>query len=72
MRIGGNDKNIFRFLSLFLLNIPDKAICDSSKEISINVFMLETVFLQYFRIGSEDTQEMKIMYDELLKMFSIH
>ena len=54
------------------MNIPDKAICDSSKEISINVFMLETVFLQYFRIGSEDTQEMKIMYDELLKMFSIH
>ena len=55
LRIGGNDKNIFRFLSLFLLNIPDKAICDSSKEILINVFMLETAFLQYFRIGSEDT-----------------
>ena len=72
LRIGDNDKSIFRFLSLFLLDIPDKVICDSSKEISTIVFMLETVFLQYFRIGSEETQEMKIMYDELLKMLSIH
>lgn len=68
LRIGGKDKNIFKFFSLLLLNIPDKVICDSSKEISTNVFMLETAFLQYFHIGSEETQEIKIMYDELLKM----
>ncbi len=69
LRIGGNDKNIFNFFSLFLLDVPDKVICDSSKEISTIVFILEKAFLQYFRIGSEETQEMKIMYDELLKMF---
>lgn len=72
LRIGGKDKNIFKFFSLLLLDIPDKAICDSSKEISTIVFMLETAFLQYFHIGSEETQEIKILYDELLKMFSIH
>ncbi len=72
LRIGGNDKSIFRILSLFLLYMPDKAIRNSSKKISTIVPMLETAFLQYFRIGSEETQEIKIMYDELLKMFSKH
>lgn len=72
LRLEGNDKNIFKMLSLLLLSIPDKAICDSSKKILTIVFMLEMAFLQYFCIGSEDTQEMKIKYDELLEMLSIH
>ena len=64
------NKTIFKILSLFLLSVSDKELCSLSKEIHRIVFMVETAFLQYFHIGSEETQEMKITYNELLKMFS--
>lgn len=72
LHIRGNDKTVFRILSLFLLDIPDKMICDTPKEDSTSIFMLETAFLQYFLIGSEETQEMKIMYKELQEMININ
>lgn len=64
------NKTIFKILSLFLLSVSDKELCSLSKEIHRIVFMVETAFLQYFHIGLEETQEMKITYNELLKMFS--
>ena len=70
LKIEGNDKNIFRFLSILLLDIPDERICNSDRD-SLIVFVLETAFLQYFYVGSEKTQEMRITYDELLNILSI-
>lgn len=71
LKIEGDDKNIFRFLSILLLNIPDRVICNSDSDISTIVLVLETVFLQYFCIGSETTQEIKIEYNELMEFLYI-
>lgn len=71
IRIEDKDKDIFRLLSLLLLYISDNMICGIYKENSAFISMLEIVFLQYFCIGSEETQEIKIWYDEILKIINI-
>ena len=53
------------------INIPDRVICNSDSDISTIVLVLETVFLQYFCIGSETTQEIKIEYNELMEFLYI-
>jgi hypothetical protein len=70
LRIEGNNKNIFGLLTLFILDMPDEIICELSKEHMSMVFILETIFLQYFSIGAE--QEMKITYDELFEIIETH
>lgn len=65
LNVDGNDKNIFGFLSIVLLNIPDEIICNS------NMNALEKIFLKYFYVGSENTQEVRITYDELLNILKI-
>ena len=65
LRIERNDKSIFRLLTILLLDVPDEMICNSTKEILAIVLILETISLQYFRIGAERTQEIYITYNEL-------
>lgn len=72
LRIEGNNKNIFRLLTLFILDMPDEIICGLSKEHMSMMFILETVFLQYFCIGAEQEQKMKITYDELFEIVGTH
>ena len=68
LRIDSNDKSIFKLLTTLLLNIPDEIICNSHKEISPVVLILETILLQYFRIGTEMSQKINITYNELYEM----
>lgn len=73
LRIEGNGKDIFRLLTLFLLNIPDeKFICDDLRELSFINFVFEAVFLQYFTVGNGEKQVLRISYDELFKIIGIH
>lgn len=71
LRIEGNGKDIFRLLTLFLLDMPDEMICGDSREQSSMTFVLETVFLHYFSIGKEEKQELQISYDELFEKIGI-
>lgn len=72
LRIEGNNKNIFRLLTLFILDMSDEIICGLSKEYMSMMFILETALLQYFSIGAEQEQEMKITYDELFEIIGTH
>lgn len=65
LRIEGNDKSIFKLLTILLLDMPDEIICDSYKELPSIVLILETILLQYFRIGAEMSQKINITYKEL-------
>lgn len=58
-------KFIFKVLSVMLLNMTDKVIGNSYKKEPGVVFALKSALLQYFCIGQEEKQEMRIMYDEL-------
>lgn len=71
LRIEGNGKDIFKLLSLFLLDIPDEKICDVSRDRASIFVLLETVFLQYFSVGQEEKQELRMTYDELFKIIGI-
>lgn len=71
LRIEGNGKDIFKLLSLFLLDIPDEGICDVSRDRASIIVLLETVFLQYFSVGQEEKQELRMTYDELFRIVGI-
>lgn len=71
LRIEGNGKDIFKLLSLFLLDIPDERICDVSRDRASIIVLLETVFLQYFSVGQEEKQELRMTYDELFRIVGI-
>lgn len=58
-----DNKNILEFLSLAFLNMSDKEVYDSTKNNTKIIF--ETAFLQYFCIGLEQTQEIKVTYNDL-------
>ena len=65
LRAEGADKSIFKFLTILLLDAPDTTICSSDKRVWAIVPILETVLLQYFCVGAEETQELRITYREL-------
>lgn len=66
-RLGNNSKNLFELLTFFFLQTPDELFHNSQKEIPSIVFMLENMFLQYFKIGEK--RKLEIRYDELKEMF---
>lgn len=69
--IEGSRRNIFILLTLVILAIPDEIICDDTKKQPYITVILESIFLQYFYIGEEQKQEIKINYDELFEIFGI-
>lgn len=67
-----DEKNILRFMSTLLLKNTDVVISKSSKQHASDFgSLLENAFLNYFYIGSEETQEIIISYEELKKVFGI-
>lgn len=74
LRIDGNDKSIFALLTILLLDKQRDEIYNlhnSHKEISSIDIILETLLLQYFRIGAEMTQSLRITYNELQQVFKL-
>lgn len=69
--IRNDDKRIFQLLSICILSTPDEMIFNPDRDIFANIFVLENIFFQYFCVGSEDKQGVKITYDELQKLFRI-
>lgn len=70
LRIEGSRRNVFILLTLVILDIPDEIICHNKKQPSIAV-ILESILLQYFYVGEEQKQEIKISYDDLYDIFGI-
>lgn len=68
LKINDDNKNVFKLLTLFILDMPDEAICKFFKKRMSIEFLLEKAFLQFFSVGAEETQEMRITYDELLEI----
>ena len=62
-----NNEDIFKAFSYLLLKINDKLYEKISKEHLTVMNDLEMNFLQYFHVGLEETKEIKVKYDELLK-----
>lgn len=65
LRMESTDKSIFKFLTLLILDASDEVICSTDKKVWAIVPILETILLQYFCIGAEETQELRITYREL-------
>ena len=68
LQMGDDRKFIFKILSVIFLNMSDKAIGNRDKKESGVVFALKSALLQYFYIGQEEEQEMRIMYNELREL----
>lgn len=73
LRIESNNKFMLKELTLVVLEIADKENLREFKEWKVNDFdiisCLEFIFLHYFRIGEEKTQELNVSYMELMELF---
>lgn len=68
----GTERKLLDVITLFLLSLSDKMIHDSyisnSGTNNVLLYVFQTIILEYFHIGLEEKQEIKVRYDELKKL----